>query len=119
MQNKPNFPETKMNISPDITNIYEQKLPLRQPAKQTQFKPNQTQFRTQFQQLSSWLNMLCPKEHQKSQALAAVLEWMAGELLKWVGKKREILEGILDRKSFRGIAAVRFFLDKICFVTKR
>jgi hypothetical protein len=46
MQNKPNFLETKMNLNPDMTKHYEQKPPLRQAAKQTQFKPNQTQFQT-------------------------------------------------------------------------
>jgi hypothetical protein len=45
MQNKPNFLETQMNISSVKANVYEQKPPLRPPAKQTQFKPNQTQFR--------------------------------------------------------------------------
>jgi hypothetical protein len=51
MQNKPNFSNPQMNINPDITKHYEQKPPLHQPAKQTQFKPNlslpkgdQTQF---------------------------------------------------------------------------
>jgi hypothetical protein len=44
MQNKPNFLETQMNINLDMTNYYEQKTPLRPPAKQTQNKPNQTQF---------------------------------------------------------------------------
>jgi len=33
-----------MNINPSMAKPYEQKPPLRQPAKQTQFKANQTQF---------------------------------------------------------------------------
>ena len=44
MQNKPNFSNNSMNINPFTTKYYERKLPLRRPAKQTQFKPNQTQF---------------------------------------------------------------------------
>jgi hypothetical protein len=47
MQNKPNSPETKMNLSSVKAKCYEQKPPLRPPAKQTQFKPNQTQFKSQ------------------------------------------------------------------------
>jgi hypothetical protein len=39
MQNKPNFLNTKRNISSDMTKHYEQKPPLRQPAKQTQTNP--------------------------------------------------------------------------------
>jgi hypothetical protein len=45
MQNKPNFLEIQMNLNPDITKHYKQKPPLRPPPKQSQFKPNQTQFR--------------------------------------------------------------------------
>ena len=44
MQNKPNFLETQMKINPVMTKHYEQKPPLHQAAKQTQFKPNQTRF---------------------------------------------------------------------------
>ncbi|MHC4739667.1 MAG: hypothetical protein ACYS9Y_12250 [Planctomycetota bacterium] len=43
MQNKPNFSNNPMNINFFFTNCYEQKPPLPAPAKQTQFKPNQTQ----------------------------------------------------------------------------
>ena len=39
MQNKPNFLKCLMNINFYLTNYYKQKLPLRQPAKQTQSNP--------------------------------------------------------------------------------
>jgi hypothetical protein len=39
MQNKPNFLNTKMNISSFMTNYYERKMPLRTPKKQTQSNP--------------------------------------------------------------------------------
>jgi len=44
-QFKPNLRKAKMNLNPVMTKYYEQKTPLRPPAKQTQNKPNQTQFR--------------------------------------------------------------------------
>jgi hypothetical protein len=40
MQNKPNFSNTLMSINFCLTKHYKQKPPLRQPAKQTQSKPN-------------------------------------------------------------------------------
>ena len=43
MQNKPNFLNNQMNINFYLKNLYEQRPPLPVPAKQTQFKPNQTQ----------------------------------------------------------------------------
>jgi hypothetical protein len=44
MQNKPNFPESEMNISYAKTTNYEQNTMEAEPAKQSQNKPNQTQF---------------------------------------------------------------------------
>jgi hypothetical protein len=44
MQNKPNFPDTQMNASLVKTKSYEQKTMNCEPAKQSQNKPNQTQF---------------------------------------------------------------------------
>jgi hypothetical protein len=43
MQNKPNFLNTPMNITFCLTKHYKQKTPRHSPAKQTQFKPNQSQ----------------------------------------------------------------------------
>jgi hypothetical protein len=39
MQNKPNFLNSQMNISPVMKKYYEQKTPLRPPPKQTQSNP--------------------------------------------------------------------------------
>jgi hypothetical protein len=39
MQNKPNFPKTKMNLNHYMTKEYENKLKHRTPAKQTQSNP--------------------------------------------------------------------------------
>jgi hypothetical protein len=44
MQNKPNFLETQMNISSVKAKHYAQKPSLHPPAKQTQFKPNFTNY---------------------------------------------------------------------------
>jgi len=44
-----------MNIITYTTKYYEQKTPLRMPAKQTQNKPNQTQFLYRFWGKYSWL----------------------------------------------------------------
>ena len=44
MQNKPNFLNNQRNISPVMTKHYGYKMRLCPPAKQTQFKANQTQF---------------------------------------------------------------------------
>jgi len=44
---KPNLKNAKMNLNFYLSKDYEQKPPLGQAAKQSQFKPNQTQFRTQ------------------------------------------------------------------------
>jgi hypothetical protein len=55
MQNKPNFLETQMNINPVKAKCYEQKPPLRPPVKQTQFKPNQTQFQSSFTSLDPYI----------------------------------------------------------------
>jgi hypothetical protein len=50
MQNKPNFSNNKMDINFYLTNYYEQKTPLKLPAKQSQSNPikaKQSQFQTQ------------------------------------------------------------------------
>ena len=44
MQNKPNFSNNPMNISPFVIDVYEQKTPLRLPAKQTQSNPIKPNF---------------------------------------------------------------------------
>jgi hypothetical protein len=59
MQNKPNFSNNPMNITPLITRYYEQKPPHRPPAKQTQsnpIKPKQTQFKQHQQPLNHAAN---------------------------------------------------------------
>jgi hypothetical protein len=44
MQNKPNLPDTQINASHFKTKNYEQNTMEAEPAKQSQNKPNQTQF---------------------------------------------------------------------------
>jgi len=44
MQNKPNFRKSQMNVNIYYINDYKNFMPLR-AKKQTQFKPNQTQFK--------------------------------------------------------------------------
>jgi len=44
MQNKPNFLNIQMNVSPVMTKHYEQKTPLRQSENKPKTNPKQTQF---------------------------------------------------------------------------
>jgi hypothetical protein len=48
MQNKPNFPKAKIKLNLYLTKDYEHEPPLRQPAKQTQFKPNSKPIKPNF-----------------------------------------------------------------------
>jgi hypothetical protein len=72
MQNKPNFLETQMNLTPVKAKYYGQKPPLRQAAKQTQFKPNQTQF--QMAELGTKKNPLLSSDNSGFQARPKGLE---------------------------------------------
>jgi len=53
---KPNLKNAKMNLSSVKTKDYRNEPPLRPPAKQTQFKPNQTQFHQHRQPLNQAAN---------------------------------------------------------------
>jgi hypothetical protein len=53
MQNKPNYLDSRMNISSVMTNHYEQKPHLRPPPKQTQSNPIKPNFKTSRRLMSS------------------------------------------------------------------
>jgi hypothetical protein len=59
MQNKPNFPDTQMNATYVKRKNYEQNTMEAEPAKQSQNKPNQSQFPRHWQRAFSedvWYN---------------------------------------------------------------